>query len=178
MPEKTKEPWLNYLALTTVILAVCATLASFMATKYGGRSVINQAQASDQWAYYQAKSIKGNLYQLQRERVQLELELLESNAPAAKVAGFRAFLATYEHKVSKYDKEKIEIEQKAVDLEMKRDDAQKHVYMFGVAVLLLQISILISSIAALLKHKWLWHLALPIGFIGTIFFGNAYLLLF
>jgi hypothetical protein len=29
MAEEKKETWLNYLALTTVILAVCATLSTF-----------------------------------------------------------------------------------------------------------------------------------------------------
>ena len=29
MAEEKKEQWLNYLALTTVIFAVCATLATF-----------------------------------------------------------------------------------------------------------------------------------------------------
>ena len=35
MAEEKKEPWLNYLALTTVIFAVCATLSTF---KGGGFS--------------------------------------------------------------------------------------------------------------------------------------------
>ena len=35
MAEEKKEPWLNYLALTTVIFAVCATRSTF---KEGGFS--------------------------------------------------------------------------------------------------------------------------------------------
>ena len=31
MADNKKEPWLNYLALSTVILAVCATLSTFKA---------------------------------------------------------------------------------------------------------------------------------------------------
>ncbi len=30
MAEEKKEPWLNYLALATVILAGCATLSTFL----------------------------------------------------------------------------------------------------------------------------------------------------
>jgi Domain of unknown function (DUF4337) len=62
MAEEKKEPWLNYLALTTVILAVCATLSTFKGGGFSTRSVLSQTQASDQWAFYQAKSIKGYLY--------------------------------------------------------------------------------------------------------------------
>ncbi len=36
MAEEKKEKWLNYLALATVILAVCATLSTF---KGGGFSL-------------------------------------------------------------------------------------------------------------------------------------------
>jgi len=64
--EDKKEPWLNYLALTTVVLAVCATLATFKGGGYSTRSVISQAQASDQWAFYQAKAMKGYQWEVGR----------------------------------------------------------------------------------------------------------------
>jgi hypothetical protein len=49
-----KTPWLNWLALTTVILALCATMATFKGGGYSTKSVLTQTQASDQWAFYQA----------------------------------------------------------------------------------------------------------------------------
>ena len=58
MSEEKKEPWLNHLALATVFFAVGATLSTFKGGGYSTQSVINQAQASDQWAFYQAKSTK------------------------------------------------------------------------------------------------------------------------
>ncbi len=67
MAEEKKEPWLNYLALTTVILAVAATLATAKGNSYSTRSILYQAQATDQWGYYQAKCIKGYLYEMQKE---------------------------------------------------------------------------------------------------------------
>lgn len=168
MAEEKKEPWLNYLALTTVILAVCATLSTFKGGGYSTRSVISQAQASDQWAFYQAKSIKGNLYQLQRENVQLEMKSMEGTLPPTRLAAYQDAIAGYDKKIDKYDKEKAEIELKAHELEARRDDAQKHGQPFGMAIILLQIAILISSISALIKKKILWYLALPVGLIGMI----------
>ena len=52
-----KETWINYLAFTTVIFAALATLSTFKGGGFSSRSVVFQAQASDQWAYFQAKSI-------------------------------------------------------------------------------------------------------------------------
>ena len=178
MADNKKEPWLNYLALSTVILAVCATLSTFKGGGYSTRSVISQAQASDQWAYYQAKSIKENIYQLQRERVQLDLATLDAHALPAKAAAYREALDGYEKKVNKYAKEKIDIEQKAVQLEKQRDDAQKNGKPFGLAVILLQIAILMSSISALIKRKILWYIALPVGLTGIVYFADGFLLFF
>ena len=72
MAEETKERWLSYLALTTVVLAVCATLSTFKGAGYSTRSVLSQTQAANQWAYYQSKSIKGYLYEIQKESLELE----------------------------------------------------------------------------------------------------------
>ena len=75
MRDEKKEVWLNYLALTTVIFAVCATLSTFKGGGFSTRSVISQAQASDEWAYFQAKGIKSYIYQVQVDK--LELDLIE-----------------------------------------------------------------------------------------------------
>ena len=129
MAEEKKEPWLNLLALTTVILAVCATLATFKGGSHSTRAVLSQSLASDQWAYYQAKSIKGNLYELEARR---------------------------------YEDAKA--------------DAQKHGAAFGFAVIFLQIGILLSSIAALLKQKPVYYLGLGVGVVGIVYFVNGFLL--
>ena len=55
MAEEIKEPWLNKMALATVILAVCATLSTFKGGGYSTQSVISQALASDQWSFYRRK---------------------------------------------------------------------------------------------------------------------------
>jgi hypothetical protein len=175
--EDKKEPWLNYLALTTVIFAVCATLATFKGGGYSTRSVLSQAQASDEWAFFQAKSIKENLYQLQREKIELDAKL-NADASTTKAAIYKETISAYDEKVAKYGKEKAEIKAKAEDWEAKRDDAKKHGEPFGIAVILLQIAILISSIAALLKRQVLWYLAVPVGLLGIVFFADGFLLFY
>lgn len=56
MTEEKKEKWLNYLALTTVIFAVFATLATFNGGKFSTRAILNQNKASSKWSHYQSKS--------------------------------------------------------------------------------------------------------------------------
>src|ERR1039457_3296484 len=122
MAEETKAPWLNYLALTTVIFAVCATLATFKGGGYSTRSVMSQSQASDQWAYYQAKSIKSNLAMMQKERMELELLGFNANTPAKVADEYRSRTEAYAKKIANYEKEKAEIQEKAKQLEATRDE--------------------------------------------------------
>ncbi len=174
MAEEKKEPWLNYLALTTVVLAVCATLSTLKGGGFSTRSVMSQAQASDQWSYYQAKSIKGYIYDLQKERLELELMSLKPGASRSIVAEYEKRVDSYSQKVKKYDEEKEEIKKKAEDLEKRRDDAQKHSGAFGLAAMFLQIAILLSSIAALMRQKYFWFLGMAMGCFGLVYFFNGF----
>jgi hypothetical protein len=54
--------------------------------------------------------------------------------------------------------------------------AQKHSQAFGMAVIFLQIAILLSSIAALLKKKIVWTLGLVTGVLGIMYFVNGFFL--
>ena len=174
MAEEKKEGWLNLLALTTVILAVCATLATFKGGGHSTKAVLSQSQASDQWAYYQAKGIKGNLYEVEAMRLKREIEL----APKTALPLLEKSLADVEKKVAKYDGEKTEIEKVAKGFEAAKADAQKHGAPFGLAVIYLQIGILLSSIAALLKQKPVYWVGLIVGVVGVVYFVNGFFLFF
>jgi hypothetical protein len=175
MAEEKKEPWLNYLALTTVIFAVCATLSTLKGGGFSTRSVMTQAQASDQWAYYQSKSIKGYVYELQREKFEMDLKT-NRGLSRALADDYEKRIAAYKEKIDRYEKEKEEIKKKAEDLEKRRDDAQIHSGAFGLAAMFLQIAILLSSIAALMKKKLFWFIGMGGGLIGLLYFFNGFFL--
>jgi DNA repair ATPase RecN len=178
MAEEPKEKWLNYLALTTVILAVCATLSTFKGAGYSTRAVLSQTQAANQWAYYQAKSIKGYLYEIQKEALELEYKKDKAKATGVLAAEYEKKIELYARKLKKYDEEKTVISKEAKTLESIRDDAQKHTQIFGMAVIFLQIAILLSSIAALMKKKPVWVIGISAGAVGLIYFVNGFLLFF
>ncbi len=175
MAEDKKEPWLNYLALTTVIFAVCATLSTLKGGGYSSRSMMSQAQASDNWSYYQSKSIKGYVYELQREKFELDLKSIKGMSRTL-AADYEKRIAGYKEKIERYEKEKEEIKKKAEDLEKKRDDAALHSGAFGMAAMFLQIAILLSSIAALMKRQMFWFIGVGAGCFGLLYFVNGFLL--
>jgi hypothetical protein len=173
--DKDGSNWLNYLALTTVILAVCATLSTFKGGGYSTRSVMSQSQASDQWAYFQAKGIKEYLYNMQKDKMELELSAIPKSSKDL-ISAYEAKIALYEEKAKKYENERKNIEQQAKALEAVREEAQLHSKAFGMAVIFLQISILLSSIAGLLKKKSIWYLSLATGVVGILYFADGFLL--
>ncbi len=83
---------------------------------------------------------------------------------------------SYGTKIKKYDEEKKQIESDARKFEAVKEDAQKHAQIFGMAVIFLQIAILLSSIAALLKKKIVWVLGLAVGVVGLVYFADGFLL--
>ncbi len=178
MAEEKKDPWLNYLALTTVVLAVCATLATFKGGGFSTRSVMSQTQASDQWAFYQAKSIKGYIYEMQKDKLELEIKTLGPRVSPEVAEEYRKKVEDYGKKVAKYEGEKADIQKEAKKFENIRNDAQKHGQAFGIAVIFLQIAILLSSIAALIKKKYIWVIGVVVGLAGVVCFANGFFLFF
>jgi hypothetical protein len=173
MAEEKKEPWLSYLALTTVIFAVCATLSTLKGGGFSTRAVMSQSQASDQWSYFQSKSIKGYLYELQKEKLELDSRTLKAGALRS---DYEKRIAAYSEKIKKYDEEKKEIKNMAEELEARRDQSQKHSGAFGMAAMFLQIAILLSSIAALMKQKYFWFIGMGAGCFGLFYFFNGFFL--
>ena len=158
--EEKKESWLNYLALTTVIFAVCATLSTFKGGSFSTRSVMSQSQASDQWAYYQAKSIKQNLAESQKNAFEVEALGAASDEQKTLYAN-KLKIATDE--ISRYDSEKNQIRKEAEDTAALNKLIAKKGNFFSGSVVFFQLGIMLSSVSALLKRKFMWVIGLVFG---------------
>jgi hypothetical protein len=177
MADDKKERWMNYLAMSTVIFAVCATLSTFKGGGYGSRALLNQTSASDQWAFYQSKGIKSALTSNQKDNMELQRELLTLETHSKEdLSKYDTRISKYETDIKRYEEEKTTIKAKAEAFEKDRDACQEHGKQFGLAVIFLQVTILLSSIAGLLKKKPVWYLSLVIGVVGIVFFMDGFFL--
>src|ERR1044071_5425683 len=59
--EHTGACWISWVALSTAILAVLAAIAGLLSGRDVNEAMMNQIEASDQWNYYQSKSIKASV---------------------------------------------------------------------------------------------------------------------
>jgi Domain of unknown function (DUF4337) len=173
--EHASEGWFNYLALTTVILAVCATLSSFQLEHNSVEAVLKQALAADQWAFYQSKSLKGYLYDLQRQKLELELSTFEKNLAPDVRDRYQKTIASYGSQAKKFEKEKKEVLHEAKEFEKGRDEAHERREIFGRAIIFLQMGILLCSVSALMRKKFIWAIGSIVGVVGIVYFANGYL---
>ena len=168
--EKAKsEQWTKYVSLTMVIIAVLAAIATLKGGGFSTRTLkemneatFNQTQASDQWSYFEAKSIKENLY---------EIELDHLNAAQVPDA---AAVAKMKAKIQKYETGKADITTKAKGFETARDQARdtatvaaEHSKGMGLAITLYQIAIALGAMCLIVKKKPLWICSSVLGALAT-----------
>lgn len=168
-----KERWLSWLALSTAIMAVLAAITTLYMGKFSTRAVLLQGVESNQWAYYQAKSIKQHTFEIQKERLELELATQEDKLSPAARERYAKTIASYGTQMQRYDSEKKEIKTKAEELGTQKEKAQFMGGNFGYSLIFLQIAIMLSSIASLTRKHYLWYIGMSANAGWLFFFLNA-----
>jgi hypothetical protein len=167
--ERKGGNFLRRIALTTAVLAAFAAVASLEAGATVNEALLlkteatrDQAEASDQWAYYQAKGIKAAVQEASRTA----WLALDKPAPAE-------FAQTAE----RYAHEQQEIQKQAEEKERARDEKSKEAdrllarhHGFADAVALFQIAIALGAVAALTGMQSVW--------LGSVFAGAGAIILF
>lgn len=148
--KHSREIWIAWVALSTAIFAVLAAITSLLSSEHANEAMMNQIEASSQWSYYQAKSIKAAV---------LDAKTAFSGAPDESDKSKRA----------RYEKEQEEIKSEA---ENKEAAAKSHFHkheVFARGVTMFQIAIAIAAISALTKKRSFWFVSLIFGVVGCAF---------
>lgn len=169
---------MTWVALSTAAMAVLTAFTTLYMGRYSSRVVLFGAQESDQWAFYQAKSIKGHAYEMQRTNMELELETLKGRIPKELAGKFNKTIANYAESITRYDSDKKEIKDKAEAIAKDKQAAQVKAGQFGYALIFLQIALMLSSISVITKKKPLWYCGIAVAGAGIVFFVNGLYLFF
>lgn len=172
-----KEKWQGWLALSTAIMAVLAALTTLYMGKFSSRAILAQGQESNQWAYYQAKSIKGHSFEISRKTLELQYLTQKGLSPEA-AAEYRKTIQKYGEEITRYEREKKELKDKAEGIAKVKLKAQDMGGNFAYALIFLQIALMLSSIASLTKRHYLWYIALICNAGWLFFFLDAWLLFY
>jgi hypothetical protein len=178
LKEIKAKTFTKRIAMTTAIFAVLLAITSLGGNNAMKEMLLLQQQASDQWAFYQSKTLREHLYRTNSLRI--ELDLLERGAgmkPEVKKR-YEAMLKEMRAEEVRYGEEKKKMEEEAKLLETERDKNLSKDPYFDYAEVLLQISIVMASISILAVSRQIFYFALVSASLGTILMLNGYLMIF
>ena len=163
--EDEHAGWTRFIAVFTALLAVIAAIGSLRAGLLVNEALLSKndeislrTQATDQWNYYQSKSIKGVVYATTSQ-------LLPPGSP---------LLAKSQAEAARYAHQQTDIQAKAEGMEKDADakdkssehDMDQH-HIFALSVSLCQIAIALAAIAALTRSRRVWVFSLAAGLAGA-----------
>lgn len=162
-------PLIKQIALTTALLAALGAVAALKSGDSVNRALVLkteagrfQAEASDQWAYYQAKGIKGHVVETSRA-----VWLAAGKTPPPDI----------DAAVAKYAADQKDIQKAANEKERARDEASREAdellerhHHFANSVAFIQVAIALGAVAALSQARLVWYGSLVIGVIGAAMF--------
>ncbi|HEV2366040.1 MAG TPA: DUF4337 family protein [Caulobacteraceae bacterium] len=166
-----KDPLLSQVTFTIAVLAVLAAVAASLETTEGDATIVakndavlEQNRATDQWNFYEAKSLKKNVYEVAAAQA--------AGPPAAKFAA----------KAASNGADQVGIEKQARALEAQRDafgrEASFHEVRHSrltIGSTLLHMAIAIATLAIILHRRWPWFTALALTAGGVVMAAWAYL---
>jgi len=167
-----KSPGLGQqVAIFSAVLATVGAIVSFFGGDtqndeilYKNNAVFERAEASDQWNFYQAKSMKQNIAELaaaiNTEPKKVEFYQSEAKRYAAEKADIQKTAQAHENKAKSWN-------------EMSDKALHPH-HFLSISMTLLQIAIALASITVLVQKRWLLYGASLSAFIGAVLAVVAY----
>lgn len=157
------------IALTTAIFAAFAAVASLLAGSTINEALVLkneasqlQGQASDQWAYYQAKGIKA---------------AVQSGIAASWTAAGKPVPPDVDAAQKKYTAEQQTISEEAKKLEHERDAKSSEAdelihrhHKFAAAVAIFQVAIALGAVGALTRLRAVWIASFVTGIVAIVYF--------
>jgi hypothetical protein len=153
-------------AITAAVLAVLAAIGSLLSGHAANQAILAQTKATDQWAYYQAKSTKEQLYEVGGKLIQA-LSLNQGTTAASDPHG--PALQQFQAERERYAHEKEEIKKEAEHLEAESQHEFHMHHQFALGIACFQVGIVLASVSILVRLRPIYYLSLVAGASGLIF---------
>lgn len=161
--EDEKDTLAQRIALMTAILSTIGALISYQsgsnqneAMFLKNQSILKQAEASDQWAYYQAKSTKSHL-----DAVAAAL-----SQTAELKAGFLADKAKQDAQKTEVEKEAKKLQEESHKLGEESEAKLRPHEKMALGLTFIQVAVALAAITILTRKRWLIWGALGSAIIG------------
>ncbi len=164
--EDARGSQMTVSAVTAAVLAVLAAIGSLLSGHAVNQAILEQTKATDQWAYYQAKSTKGHVYLVGGELIKA-LSVPQSQSPKSGDTQAAA-LKHFQEQTERYDSEKEEVKKEAEHLEAEsQHEFHKH-HQFALGIACFQVGIVLASVSILVRLRAIYYLSLLAGAAGLV----------
>lgn len=181
------ESFANRAALLIAAMAAVLAIGGLGGGNATDDLLISNIRASDTWAFYQAKNIRQTLYKIEAA----ELEARLQSAPVGDRGAITARLEDYRRQIARYDDEpdpqapndelrgegKKQLMAQARAFEGARERASEQDDNFDYAEVVLQLALVLGSVAILAHNRIVLATAAALGAIGALLTLNGFLLL-
>lgn len=176
LEERRDTSFSRRVALTTAVYAVILAIASLGGNNAMEDILLAQQEATNQWAYYQAKVIREHLNR--GNKLMVETQLADpSPFKGAERVKYEALMKKYADEEKRMNADKKDIEKDARKFERERDVNKVKDTYFDYAEVFLQIAIVSSSVAILAASRPMFWFSAALAILGAISAINGFTLL-
>lgn len=154
--EHAREPFDRKVAVSMAIIAAALAIVTVLGHIYSTEELLAQQRASDQWAFYQAKSIR-------RYESDIARDMMKALSGEAAAKGVEKYSAN----VERYQKEGEEIQAEARKLESESKMHGQQALRLHTGEVFLEIGIVFASLAILTKRRVVWLTAILSACVGV-----------
>lgn len=151
--EKAKRPFEKKVAASMAVIAAALAIVSVFGQLLANEELLAQQKSSDQWAYYQAKSIR-------RYESEIARDLFQNLKGGEAAQEYAKNLARYEH-------EEQEIQAEAKKLEAESALKGREALRMHIGEIFLEIGIVFATLAILTKRSIVWWTAIASAAVGA-----------
>ena len=175
LEERRDKAFSRRVALTTAIYAVVLAIASLGGNNAMKEMLLAQQEATNQWAYYQAKVVREHLNR--GNKIVFEAHLAEpSSLKGTERAKYEALAGRFADEEKRMAADKKEIEQVARKHEAQRDRNQAKDPYFDYAEVCLQIAIVTSAVSILATSRPMFGVSMALAVLGALLTLNGFTL--
>ena len=151
--------------LVIVVMALFMAVTTYFANQHSGAVLKNMLKATDTYAFFQAKSIKGSIAEGQ-------LEDAKAKKDQARIEKLEAKIARYESD-EKSGEGKKELLAKAQGYEKARDEAARHSPWLTFASMAFQLAIVLLSASIISVNEKMYKFSEVVAVIGILLLGQG-----
>jgi hypothetical protein len=164
--EHASAPFEKKVAASMAVIAAALAVVSVMGQLYANEELLAQEKASDQWSYYQAKTIR-------RYESNVARDLFKNMTGEGAAKG----VETYTKNGERYEEEGKDIQKEAQKLEAESDLKGRQALRLHIGEIFLEIGIVFATLAILTKRPLVWWISMMSAAVGIAIAITARLIL-